>query len=291
MWRDAGFSPFNGVDSTPDGQRRNVEDGLKFDAAVLPGTSYVDEMLAGLGVALRGGFRMFETMYRLPDKMLQFCTEDFEYPLVEPRKNLRFVGPILPKAKDAPEVPAWIRELDSMPVVFVTQGTLANINFNQLINPTLAALAEEPVKVVATAGGGDASLIRKTANSIVVPYVPYEVIFPRTSIFVTNGGYNGVQHALNFGVPVISAGATEDKPYVSARVAWSGAGIDLKTGSPSEQEIRLAVRKLILQREYRERAEILGRSIAQSDALAQVNQEVEELLASPVYETGAVSLL
>ncbi len=292
MWRDAGFSPFSGANRTPEGQRRNLEDGLKFDSAVLPGTSYIDDVLAGLGVEIHGGFRMFDTMYRLPDRMLQFCTEDFEYPLVEHRKNLRFVGPMLPKTKNNPEVPAWIDGLDdTIPVVFVTQGTLANTNFDQLINPTLAALAEEPVKVVATAGGGDIDLVRRTANSIVVPYVPYEVIFPKTSIFITNGGYNGVQHALNFGVPVISAGATEDKPYVSARVAWSGAGIDLKTGSPSEEEIRSAVRKLILRSEFRERAEILGRSIAQSDALARVGEEVEELLATQIYETGAVSLL
>lgn len=292
MWRDAGFSPFSGANSTPEGQRRNLEDGLKFDSAVLPGTSYIDDVLAGLGIKVHGGFRMFDTMYRLPDRMLQFCTEDFEYPLAEHRKNLRFVGPMLPKTKNNPEIPAWIDGLDdTIPVVFVTQGTLANTNFDQLINPTLAALAEEPVKVVATAGGGDIDSVRRTANSIVVPYVPYEVIFPKTSIFITNGGYNGVQHALNFGIPVISAGATEDKPYVSARVAWSGAGIDLKTGSPSEEEIRSAVRKLILRSEFRERAEILGRSIAQSDALARVGEEVEELLATQIYETGAVSLL
>jgi hypothetical protein len=89
MWRDAGSSPFHGADNSPEGQARNLEDGRRFDAAVLPGTSYIDEVLAGIGVAVQGGFRMFDTMYRLPDRLVQFCTEDFEYPLVERRENLR----------------------------------------------------------------------------------------------------------------------------------------------------------------------------------------------------------
>jgi UDP:flavonoid glycosyltransferase YjiC (YdhE family) len=39
-------------------------------------------------------------------------------------------------------------------MVFVTQGTLANFDFNQLMNPAIAALADEDVQVIVTAGGG-----------------------------------------------------------------------------------------------------------------------------------------
>ena len=52
---------------------------------------------------------------------------------------------------------------------------------------------------------------------------------------VTNGGYGGVQIALSYGVPLVVAGTTEDKPEVAARVAWSGAGINLKTATPAPQ--------------------------------------------------------
>ncbi len=281
MWRDAGFSPFNGADNSPEGQIRNIEDGRNFDAAVLPGTSYIDQILAHLGVEVEGGFRMFDTMYRLPDRMLQFCTEDFEYPLVEERKNLRFVGPILPVTNVGLHAPAWLREINSsQPVVFVTQGTLANTNFDQLINPTIAALADEPVTVVATAGSGNKSLIKRAPNAIVESYVPYELMLPRTSVFLTNGGYNGVQHALSFGVPIIAAGSTEDKPYVSARVAWSGAGLNLKTGNPSQEQIREAVRQVIRKAEFRHRALTLSRNIRRTDALASIGAEAEELLVA-----------
>jgi UDP:flavonoid glycosyltransferase YjiC (YdhE family) len=57
---------------------------------------------------------------------------------------LHFVGtpPIIPG--QAP-LPPWGHELDgSRKVVLVTQGTVANHNFELLIAPTLAALANEP---------------------------------------------------------------------------------------------------------------------------------------------------
>ena len=40
-------------------------------------------------------------------------------------------------------------------------------------------------------------------------------------VLVTNGGYGTVQQALAHGVPIVVAGATEDKPETAARIAWS----------------------------------------------------------------------
>ena len=62
---------------------------------------------------------------------------------------------------------------------------------------------------------------------------------------VTNGGYGAVQRALATGVPLVVAGDTEDKPEVAARVAWSGAGIDLRTGTPTAKAVRNAVREVL----------------------------------------------
>lgn len=290
MWRDSGSSPFRGPDISTDGQKRNREDSQRFDAAVLPGTQYIDQVLAELGVAVDGGFCMFDTLYRVPDRLVQFCTAEFEYPLVELRQNFRFVGPILPAQTESEPVPDWINALDPVkPMIFVTQGTLANTDFDQLINPAIAALAEEPVTVVVTAGGGDPSQIARAPNTVAVPYVAYQSILPSASVFLTNGGYNGVQHALSYGVPVIAAGATEDKPYVAARVVWSGAGIDLKTGHPSPEQIRAAVRRVILQKEFRARAHVLSESIRHSDALASVNTLVLELVERTTHSGGGLT--
>jgi UDP:flavonoid glycosyltransferase YjiC (YdhE family) len=276
MWRDPGFSPFNGPDSTPEGQRRNLEDHQQFDTAVMPGTTYIDQVLEGLGCAIPGGFRMFDSLYRLPDQFLQFCAADFEYPLIEKRRNLRFVGPILPRSSKSASPLESFKGLDlSKAVVVVTQGTLANTDFDQLINPTILGLADEDVQVVATAGGNDTATIAQAPNAMVKAYVPYDLVLSKARVFVTNGGYNGVQQALSFGVPIVSAGASEDKPQVSARVAWSGVGIDLKTGNPTPTQIRQAVQEIIRNPSYRAQAERLGASITGTTALETIAEIVE----------------
>jgi hypothetical protein len=61
---------------------------------------------------------------------------------------------------------------------------------------------------------------------------------PKADVLVTNGGYGGVHFALAHGVPIVSAGRTEDKVDVCARAAWSGVGLDLKVHIPKPKQIK-----------------------------------------------------
>jgi UDP:flavonoid glycosyltransferase YjiC (YdhE family) len=280
-WTDPAFSIFTGPDNTPEGRARNIADNEKFLLMRAPGHEYIDAVLDRLGVAISGGFRP-NSVYRLPDVFLQFGTEDFEYPMDRPA-NLVYTGPIIHRESSA-EAPAWMAQLDrSLPVVLVTQGTLANFNFDQLVNPAITGLTDEPVQVVVTAGGSKDGKILSAKNAIVEAYVRYEQILPMTSIFVTNGGYNGVQQALSYGVPIVCYGESEDKPLVSARVHWSGAGISLIPGTSMSEQIRDAVRKILHNPSYTERARTLGAQIAKSDALQTISRTVNATIAKRGY--------
>jgi UDP:flavonoid glycosyltransferase YjiC (YdhE family) len=93
---------------------------------------------------------------------------------------------------------------------------------------------------------------------------------------VTNGGYGGVTQALRVGVPLVVAGATEEKPEVAARVAWSGTGINLRSGRPSPRQIRSAVRTVLDSPRYRMRAEQMRQQIGGlPDPLATIARAVE----------------
>ena len=80
------------------------------------------------------------------------------------------------------------------------------------------------------------------ANARIAPFIPFGALLPHVDVTITNGGFGGVQFALAHGVPLVVAGATEEKPEIAARVAWSGAGINLRTKTPSPEQIRAAVR-------------------------------------------------
>ena len=281
-WIDPAFSIFTGPDGTPEGRERNIADNERFLMLRGPGYRYIDGVLNRLGVTISGGYNT-NSLYRLPDVFLQFGTEDFEYPMEDRPANLIYTGPIIHRESRA-ETPAWMARLDrSLPVVLVTQGTLANFDFDQLINPALSGLADEPVQVVVTAGGSKEGKILPTKNAIIEPYVPYELILPMTSVFVTNGGYNGVQQALSYGVPVVCYGESEDKPLVSARVRWSGVGIALQAGISMPEQIRVAVRKILHDPSYSERARTLGAEIAKSDALQTISRTVDATIANLGY--------
>jgi UDP:flavonoid glycosyltransferase YjiC (YdhE family) len=205
----------------------------------------------------------------------------FEYPRDIPR-SVHFVGtpPIIPNQVPPPP---WAHELDgSRKVVLVTQGTVANHNFELLIAPTLAALANEPdVLVVATAGGRPVEAIPCAVppNARVASYLPFEWLLPRVDVLVTNGGYGSVNQAMSYGIPLVTAGMTEDKADVNARVAWSGVGVNLATNEPTPEALRAAVRTVLDRPAYRMRASQMATEFARIDTRSEVLSIISEVVA------------
>jgi UDP:flavonoid glycosyltransferase YjiC (YdhE family) len=222
---------------------------------------------------------MFDSVVELADAYLQLTVPSFEFPRTFP-PSVHFVGrpPIIP---DQAPLPPWAHELDgSRKVVLVTQGTLANHNFGLLVAPTLAALADEPdLLVVATAGGRPVDAIPGPipANARLAQYLPFEWILPKVDAFVTNGGYGSVNQAMSFGIPLVTAGLTEDKADVNARVAWSGVGIDLATNEPTPAALRHAVRTVLDSPTYRRQASSMADEFNGINTRAEILRIIDEL--------------
>jgi len=168
--------------------------------------------------------------------------------------------------------------------VLVTQGTVANHNFGLLIAPTLAALAknEPDVLVVVTAGGRPVEAIPGSipSNARLASYLPFEWLLPKVDVFVTNGGYGSVNQAMSFGIPLVTAGLTEDKAGVNARVAWSGVGIDLATNEPTPEALRGAIRTVLDQPGYRLRASQMAAEYAEIDTRSEILGIISHVVAN-----------
>jgi len=242
----------------------------------------LNRLLQTLGVGPLS-MTLFDSVVDLADAYLQLTVPSFEFPRAFP-PSVRFVGrpPIIP---DQAPLPPWAHELDgSRKVVLVTQGTLANHNFGLLVAPTLAALADEPdLLVVATAGGRPVDAIPGPipANARLAQYLPFEWILPKVDVFVTNGGYGSVNQALSFGIPLVTAGLTEDKADVNARVAWSGVGIDLATNEPTPEALRHAVRTVLDRPIYRRQASSMADEFNGIDTRAEILRIIGELAHAP----------
>jgi len=224
------------------------------------------------------------------DVTFQLAVAGIEYPRRELPPTVRFVGPLPPESAPSQARPSWWDDLDrELPVVHVTQGTMANADFTQLVVPTLLGLATEDVLVVASTGRRPTAELlaqlggRLPGNARVAEFLPYNELLSRTDAVVSNGGFGGVQQALAHGLPLVVAGATEDKPEVAARVAWSGSGLNLRTGKPTPRQVRRAVRRVLTDPRFGAGAQRLQREIQRlPDPLAVIVETLETLTQASV---------
>jgi len=219
---------------------------------------------------------------RYADALVQFTVRSFEYARSDEPSTVSFVGPLCATGSRA-SLPEWWSDLDgTRPVIHGTQGTVANTDYDQVIAPALRALADDDVLVVITTGGRSVSTLAPLPpNARAATYLPYDELLPRTSVFVTNGGYGGVQHALRYGVPIVATGGKEDKPEVGARIAWSGVGRRIRSERPTPRALRRDILAVLNQPRYRQAARRVAADMAAAPGFVGLADIVDRLIGSP----------
>jgi UDP:flavonoid glycosyltransferase YjiC (YdhE family) len=232
----------------------------------------------GLGPVAPG--RLFDEIYST-DLVLAQGVVGLDYPRSDLPAYVHYVGRLAPEADKAAiaDLPSWWPDLAAArTVVHVTQGTL-DVDPADLLKPTIAALADKDVLVVCTTGGADPAVLGPLpANARAAAFLPHDLLLPEVDVMVTNGGWGGVLGALQAGVPLIVAGASLDKPEVARRVAWSGAGLDLRTGKPRPARIARAVHEVTTDQRFRTRAREIGANLTAAGGVNVAGDLIEQLL-------------
>ncbi|QIQ03002.1 glycosyltransferase [Streptomyces liangshanensis] len=266
-------------DSSPEGRARNAEQNSMVEGMFAHSTGVLTGILRDLGADADTMPFPMNAIAALPDRFLELAVEGVEYPRSDLPPGVRFVGSLPAELPGDLSLPEWWDDvLAAERVVVVTQGTTANRDLTQLIEPATRALADLDALVVVTTGRPDATLAGLPANVRVADHIPYAALFPHTALLVTNGGYGACLQALAHGVPLVIAGQSEDKIEVSARLAWSGAAVNLATETPGEGDVRTAVDTVLKDPRYRERARELQAESARHDAFEEIAHAVEEVL-------------
>jgi MGT family glycosyltransferase len=242
---------------------------------------YIDKTRASVGLPTLDRSTL-ESIVQPPELYLLGTIPEFEYPRSDLYEHTYFVGTFTSPPVETFEPPVWWNDLQGdQPIVLVSQGTLANDNLNELVIPTIRALAQDKVLVVATTANispKDVKLTSLPDNVRLEQFIPFYYLMPHVDVMVTNGGFGGVQLALSNGVPLVVAGATEEKPEIAARVAWGGLGINLKTGKPSEKTIQKAVKAILSNPHYKQKVQRLQTEFQQYDGPQRASNLIEQLL-------------
>ena len=266
-WAAFGMSalPFNSQDTAPFGLGVKPDDSflgrlkikglnwLSRNILMNNVVVYLDQVRQSVGLPVKK--QDFFGAALSPFLYLQGTTPSFEYPRKDLPPQIHFTGTFVPPASVEFKPPSWWSDLDhDRPNIFVTQGTIATDAGNLLV-PTINALSDEEMLVIVTTGGQsvkELNLKSIPANTRIEPFIPYSHLLPHIDVMVTNAGFNGVQIALTNGVPMVTAGQTEEKPEICARVEWSGVGINLKTSTPTPSQIRNAVKTVLASPAYKQ---------------------------------------
>jgi MGT family glycosyltransferase len=147
-------------------------------------------------------------------------------------------------------------------------GTLQN-----RVLPTFRMIAEacagiEVQLVISLGGGQDPALLGDLpGDPIVVGYAPQLELIRRAALTISHGGLNTALESLARGIPQVVLPVAYDQPGVGARVEWSGVGRSIPVGRLMVDRLRDAVRTVLDDPAYRERAGRLRSSIEAADGL------------------------
>ncbi|KAK3684640.1 hypothetical protein LTR37_020072 [Vermiconidia calcicola] len=217
------------------------------------------------------------------DRLMQLCIPALELPRSDMPEYVRFIGTLL-GANDPKPLPRWWRSFvmddDSRPLIALTQGTMPTVDPTELILPTISACKDLAVRLVVCAI--HAALPASFTLSATVRWagwIHFEELFKYTSLVINNGGYGGINQAFAYGIPMIVAGRSEDKLETTLRAEITGAAINLRTRSPSTEQVKDAVEKMLKDEWWKSSALELKSAYAQCDACGSFVRAVDDLAA------------
>ena len=198
-----------------------------------------------------------------------------EYPRALTEPWLRVTGPLMwEQPFDDVELPAG-----DEPLVLVAPSTSQDPP-HRLLRAALAGLADEPVRVLATTNRREPTVpVDVPGNARLVDWLSYARTMPRCAAVVCHAGHGPVVRALASGTPVVACPHAGDMAENAARVRWAGLGVSLPRRFHTPRGVRLAVRRLLADPGYAERAASVRDWCAANDGAATAADELEAFAA------------
>ncbi len=210
-----------------------------------------------------------------PDLAMVATYPQLEYPRDWPA-SVHVTGPMpFETPFEAIELPPG-----SDPLILVAPSTSQDPD-NRLVRSALAALAGQPVRVVATTNRVVPSRpIEVPGNAVLVDWLSYSQLMPESSLVICHGGHGTVARALAAGVPVLTCPAAGDMNETAARITWAGVGRSIRWSLTGPRSLRWAVAEILGEPMYRVRAGRISAWDAGHDGPARGAELVEALVSS-----------
>ncbi len=247
------------------------------------------EVFRSYGIELKNMI-IFDALVKKSTLLLQIGTPGFEYYRSDLGKNIRFIGPLLPYSEPGKKS-TWFDERMSnyKKIILATQGTVER-DVEKLIVPVLEAFKDTDTLVLATTGGSKTIELKSRfpqQNLVIEDFIPFADVMPYADLYISNGGYGGVMLAIENKLPMLVAGVHEGKNEINARIGYFKLGIDLKTETPDQLQIKAAATEVLTNGEYKNNVKKLSAEFDQYAPHTLCAKYVKEILEMPVAKPKA----
>ncbi len=186
-----------------------------------------------------------------------------------------FVGGVPEPPSTSP--PSWLAALEEdVPLVLITLGTAFTQDEAFFLTVAEAAQAVGARAIIAT---GDTHLAERLrvltpGEVVVMPWAPYEHVFPRLRLAVHHGGMGTTHAALVYGVPQIVVPRAADQYQQAARVQRTGVGLAFRAPEVTRERMVWAMRRLLEEPVWGERARAMSERMARLGGVSRAAQAI-----------------
>jgi MGT family glycosyltransferase len=215
--------------------------------------------------------------------------KEFDFFGISLPANFHYAGPFHDDQGREP-VPFPRELLNGKPLIYASLGTLVN-GLDHVYRAILEAATELPeVQLVLSVGQSinPDELRPIPSNAIIVRTAPQLELLKRATLCITHAGLNTTLEALAQGVPMVALPIAYDQPGVAARIEYHGVGESLEVETLTGHELLGAIRNVLDNPSYRERARYFQDVIAKTRGLEVAADRIEEAFRArvPLYRSA-----
>jgi len=252
-------------ENTPEARTRNLEGLKELGGVASPSLALAKAYAAKAGLQIDWS-NPATAVPRLA--VITQTPKEFDFQGIPWPPQFHYAGPFHESEAHAPIPFPW-EKLNGKPLIYASLGTLVN-GLDHVYRIILAAVENlSEFQVVLSIGTNiDPDRLEPIpANAIIVRRAPQIELLKRAALCITHAGLNTTLESLAQGVPMVAIPIAYDQPGISARIAHHGVGEFVDLNNLSVANLSEAIRKVLTNRSYTDRAEYFKEVIAKTHGL------------------------
>lgn len=177
-------------------------------------------------------------------------------------------------------------------MIYVSLGTFFSHRPDFIRRIVDAPTGQQYRLLVSTPLAGKRGFTALPDNVLLCKRVAQTSLLPQCALFVTHGGNNSVQEAMQAGIPMLVVPIAGEQIYNAERVKWLGVGERANIDDIDSHQLSSLIQAMLIKPDYRQAAEDIARKLARYNGPQLAAQLIQRLLQTgkPIARRDGVSM-